>query len=143
FYTHSFSGTPKIHGVQYVSGPGGSNTPSPIFKYITSASNGGGSYNFTFSELNDDDYLDWTTYDSVGTDYTSYFITGYKIRGQAQRRQQINYVTMFSQSDGGASAYTIQGIWDYGIRSDSGKMSNIELSEASRFGVIPRRIRLR
>jgi hypothetical protein len=99
-----------------------SGNESPRFKYLVSASNGAGSYNFTFAEFNNFDYIDWFQYDSVGEDFESYFISGYKIHGEALRKFQANYVTLISRLDT-AVEYYFQGIWDYAANSDTGRWS--------------------
>lgn len=146
FYPYSFTGTPKIHGVLYVAGPGGSTSPDPMFKYLTSYSNSG-SYKFTFSEENDiTHYKDWFAFDSAGTNFSSYFITGYKIRGQAQRRWQPGYVYMFLKNAVNNS-YKIQGLWEFGISGNSGKWSTVQIIndtlDVAKFGVSYHRHKIR
>src|SRR5258708_1752361 len=49
FYPYQIStatNSPYIHGINYVAGPGGSTSPTPVFKYLTSQN----LVNFTFSE---------------------------------------------------------------------------------------------
>jgi len=146
FYPYTLSGTPKIHGVLYVAGPGGSTSPDPIFKYMTSYASSG-SYKFTFSEENDfTHYRDWFLLDSIGVNYNSYFVTGYKIKGQAQRRWQPGYVYMFLRNEVNNS-YAIQGLWEFGISGNSGKWSTVQiindLTDPNKFETIYRRHKIR
>lgn len=100
----------------------GSAVSSPTFKYLVSYDDGAGSYTFTVAEELDEDYVDWFTYDSVGVDYTSYFISGYKVHGQGQRKFQSNYVYIFSGEI--PSQYNFQALWDYANTGDSGDWSS-------------------
>jgi hypothetical protein len=144
FYPYSLAGTPYIHGVVYVANPGGSSAPSSIFKYVTSTYTGS-TYNFTFSEERNTDYLDWYSYDSVGVNFSSYFVTGYSLEGQGQRKFQPGYVYMYSRLIGTPVAYSIQGIWDFSTSGDSGKYSSKQLITIYKpyFGMAHRRHRIR
>lgn len=86
---------------------------SPFDKYLVSYPDSG-SYKFTFADKTNADYLDWFKYDNNGVNYTSYFITGYKIRGQAIRKFQNNWIRIFAKIIDGVSYY-FQGIWNYGV----------------------------
>lgn len=92
-------------------------------KYIVSYPDGSGSYNFTFADRSDDTYVDWYTYDTAGVDYTSYFITGYKLLGQAVRKFQSNYINIYSRIETPVS-YNFQGIWDFSSTGDTGRWSS-------------------
>jgi hypothetical protein len=121
---------PKIHGIQFIQSPGGSSAPPPILKYFTSLGSPASAI-FTFSEENDFDYVDW---ESSGTayDYSSYFITGYKLHNQALRRWQPNYVIVYSNNEVN-TAYEIQGIWNFAISGNSGKFGSQQYVEISDF----------
>lgn len=118
FYPYTVEGTPSIHGIQYVAGPGGTDNPDPVFKYICSTPDD----EFTFADEHDEDYVDWFSYDDEGENYTSYFITGYKVHGEALRKFGIQYLAMLSNS-AEANAFTVQGIWDYNTDTNSGKFT--------------------
>lgn len=90
-------------------------------KYLISHDVSGTTY-FTFAETRDDSYVDWATFTDV--DYTSYFITGYKLHGQAMMKFQPMYVTVYNEGVG--QAY-LQGIWDYATSSSTGRYSSKEL----------------
>lgn len=143
FYPGRISGTPYINGIIYVSSPGGSNAPDPMFKYPCSVASSG-TYKFTFADEHDLDYLDWQSYDTVGVDYSSFFVTGYKLHGQALRQWQPEYVYMYSNNEVPTS-YKIQGIWNYATSGNSGKYSSVQLINNTQnyFGVVTRRHRIR
>lgn len=136
---------PHIHGLVYVAGPGGSTSPDPVIKYLAAASNGAGLHDFTFADEHDSSYVDFKSYDGVGFNYVSYFITGYKLRGQAIKKFQPQYIQMYSRTSGAASAYKIQGLWDYSNSRNSGRWSSIQMitNALSRFDTVFRRHKIR
>jgi len=83
----------------------------PFDKYLVSYWDGS-THQFTFASKINTSYIDWFTYDLVERPYSSYFITGYKVRGGAIRKFQNNWVRIFSATDEPVSYY-FQGIWDY------------------------------
>ncbi len=115
-----------------------------MFKYVTSYADSG-SYKFTFSEERDTNYGDWDTY-GTAVNYDSYFITGYKPHGQAQRKWQPVYVYLFSNNEENTS-YKIQGHWDYAISGNSGRFSSFQLTnideDPTLFGHVFRRYKIR
>jgi len=131
-----------MNGINYVAGPGGSTSPLPGFKYLSSHPSSG-IYNFSFAEEYRDDYTDWV---SAGfpSNYTSYFITGYKLRGQAVKKFQPQYIQVYARNDT-ASSYKIQGIWNYANDPNSGKYTSEQLvtNALIRFGTIFRRHKIR
>lgn len=117
FFPYSVAITPTaIAGINYVAGPGGSNTPEPMFKYFAVTNT-----TFSFADEHDEDYVDWSS-----QNYISYFITGYKLRGQAVRKFQIQYAQMWYRTNDGPTSYKIQGIWDYTNSGNSGRWSTIQ-----------------
>lgn len=132
---------PHVNGVVYIVAPGGSTSPDPTFKYITSYTSG--IEQITFSEEIDTTYKDWET-QIIGIDYTSSFITGYKLHGAAQRKFQPTYVYMYSNNEEN-TAYRIQGIWNYANSGNSGKFSAIQQVEieVENFDKIFRRHKIR
>lgn len=113
-----------IAGINYVSGPGGLDTPDPAFRYLTAFT---GLNTITFSFEKDEDYLDWQS-SGTGVDYDSYFVAGYRLAGDGQRRFQIPYIYIFSRTEEPRiSGYKIQAIWDYASTSTSGRWSRPEV----------------
>lgn len=142
-YTAS-TATVSMNGINYVAGPGGSSSPPPTFKYLSLKLIGGISFGTTFSEEYRTDYADWS---SAGTpsNYTSYFVTGYKLAGQAIKKFQPQYIQVYSRTNGAASAYKIQGIWNYANDRSSGKWSTNQIvtNALTRFDTIFRRHKIR
>lgn len=141
FYPYSVDSTSsQIKGITYVQGPGSQNAFLPTFKFFTTK----GVLQSTISDINNDSYFDWS---SSGTpaDYTSYFVTGYRIRGQAIRKYQPQYIQVYSIQDDVASAYKIQGIWDYSNDRNSGRWSSIQYIDnaLTRFNTAIRRHKIR
>jgi len=139
FFPYTVSTTPAtISSINYVSGPGGTTCPPPTFKHLTSFGS-----NLSFSDEHDTNYVDWASV--TPTDYTSYLITGYKIRGQAIRKFQLQYLQVYSRVDGAASAYRIHGIWNYANSGNSGKWTSIQAANIgpSNFDVIFKRHKIR
>lgn len=133
----------SINGVNYISYPVISNsTPAPSFKY-TSSYISGNEFLLQFSEEYDDNYVDWGQTDPAN--YTSFFITGYKIRGQAIRKFQPQYVEVFNRTNNAAFSYKIQGIWDFANDPTSGRWSTVQLitSNLAKADVVFKRHKLR
>lgn len=80
-------------------------------KYVTSYFDGS-NWKFTFSNRTADTYKDWFKYDSLGVNFTSYLITGFKLRGQGIRKFVNNWIDIVSRLESAVS-YRFQGIWDY------------------------------
>jgi hypothetical protein len=87
------------------------NEVSPTDKYIVSYKSGG-TYQWTFAETRSTSYTDWFQYDSTGEDFESYFITGYKLRGNALTSWSPVWTNVFSKIED-AVQYQFQGIWDF------------------------------
>lgn len=142
FFPYSISNSSNyICSIVYVQGPGGSNSPEPVFKYL--AYNPAGS-SLSFAEEFDTDYTDWASSGSPSS-YDSFFITGYKIRGQGIRKFQPQYIQIFSKTNGEASSYKIQGIWDYANDPNSGRWSGLQTvtNALTRFDTTLRRHKIR
>lgn len=99
-------------------------------KYLVSYKEGG-SYKFTFADKQNEEYLDWMSYNGQGVNYLSYFITGFKLRGQGIRRMQANWVRVFSRITDPVSFF-FQGIWDFAkTGAGTGRWSTNQLVEHS------------
>lgn len=84
-----------------------------------------GKIGITFAEEYRTSYTDWESVYGEGIPYTSYFITGYSILGDANKDFQSNYVTVNYEvltvdniPVGGAY---LQGVWDYALDGDTGR----------------------
>lgn len=134
----------SINGVIYVQGPGGSTSPEPVFKYLVSNNTLPSPQGITFGEAWGEAYVDWNS-TGFPKDYTSYFVTGYKLRGQAIKRFQPVYIQVYSQVNGEASAYVLQGLWDYANDRNSNRWSTQQLvtNNLTRFGTVMNRRKIR
>ncbi len=114
---------------------------TPKFKYVSSNPTETG-YEFTFSEAWDEDYVDFADFEEQ--DFTSYFVSGYKVYGELSRRFQAPYVTILSKGPE-ATSYKFNGRWNYGNTGNSGKWSTQELVELddSNFDYLRKRHKLR
>lgn len=141
FYPYQVTGTPFVHDVIYIPGTGGANAPLSNFKYLASGFSSG-SYNFTFAEENNSNFLDWQAFDGTGVSFTSFFTTGYKLQGQAMNKFQPQYIRMYSRDP---STYKIQGIWEYATNTNTGKYSTQQIiyNTSTRFQYSSRRIKIR
>mgnify|MGYP003392995484 FL=1 len=121
---------------------GTSGAVAPSFKYLVSYDNGA-SYSFTWAEANNTDYLDWDTY-GTDVDYESYFISGYRLRGDAIKKWQTNWIKIHSRNDEPTS-YNFRGLWDFANTNDSGRWSSSQLVEHSNseFDTMMRRLKVR
>lgn len=127
--------------IKYIKYPGGMNKPNSAFKYM---------YTTVGSQVSlaeERDYTNWVDFVSVfvgGLDYTSYFVTGYKLHGKGIVDYQPIYFRFFSEASS-STAYKIQGIWDYANDPNSGRYSNMQqiTNAASRFGFIIRKHKIR
>lgn len=93
---------------------------SELFKYTTTGLISGGSSGLTYSELWNTDLLDWESFNSVGTSYDSFGISGYRIRGELLRPFTSTPVTFIVKYLGdGIGRCLVSPIWDYNFRQGS------------------------
>lgn len=97
----------------------------PQISYIVSYADSG-SFKFTFASARNTNYLDWFSYDETGTDYTSTFTTGFKIRGGAIKRWQSNWLRLYSDNLINTKFY-IRGLWDYATSNGTHRWSSRQL----------------
>ncbi len=91
---------------------------SELFKYATAGLISGGSSGFTYSELWDQQLVDWRTSNGTGVGYTSYGVSGYRIRGNLLtpfNSTPITFVAGYLET----GRCLVSGIWDYGFRQSS------------------------
>lgn len=144
FYPYTIgASTTKIIGLNYISYPGSSTAPDPAFKYITWIPEMAQALGVFSEERDDTTYTDFRSIDGIGVNYVSYFVTGYRIKGQAQKLFQSPYIYMFSDSPN--TSYKIQSIWNYANSGNSGKFSQVQVinNSATNFDKMYRRHRLR
>ncbi|MGD9682608.1 MAG: hypothetical protein AB7W16_15580 [Candidatus Obscuribacterales bacterium] len=119
---------------QYSANPG-------IFKYPTCGKirSSNTLEGFTYSQMTNANHLDWVSYDGNGIDNPSYFISGYRIRGELLRKfnsTPIGFV-LDNIEDG---SLELQGIWDYGARTSTVQELYRDSSPAT---YVIRRVKLR
>lgn len=95
----------------------------PEYKYTCSYAIAGPSYNFTFGSEVPERRKDWFSYDSVGVNYSSYFITGYKVHADASKYFQSNYVWVFLEQED-TSSCLMRGIWDWTTSASTHRWSS-------------------
>lgn len=141
FYPYSLPfSDPFISDVKFIPAQGGTGGATPIFKYLTII---GGNTSISFSE--ERDVTSWKDFHTGGNfNYTSFFVSGFKIHGQAIRKWQPTYVNIFSDN-AIPNFYKIQGIWDFANTGDSGRFSSIQLvsNSSGNFDSIFRRHKIR
>jgi hypothetical protein len=89
-----------------------------VFKYLVSKPDSG-SYLVTWAHEDDTSLYDWSSADGP-TDYTSYFLTGYKTHDDAIKDFQTMYIVVFNEGLGQA---VLRGVWDYAGAGNTYRMS--------------------
>lgn len=122
--------TPKVAGLSFTSNSNNDpliDAPSAsLVKFLTIGDFGDDDRKaFTISQFNDDDYLDWVSFNGTGVDFSSYFITGYRVRGELLKKFQSNYVVVMSEQETDASCY-MQGVWDYSNSPLTGRFTTTQ-----------------
>lgn len=117
------STTTTVNGIVVLGGNGLQSTLPQTFKYLTSTLVGGPTYNITFSEIRDSNYVDWET-PQVGADYQSYFISGYKVHSQGMKKQQLPYINVYTEGE--LSELYLQARWDFTTSGDTGRWSQTQ-----------------
>ena len=129
FYPWTFTeSTPIIKGLAYVYDSIGTSTPTIKFMCIHPVTSTTGKL-FAADLVSNTTYTDWANYADLVSlvstdekDYTSYFITGYKLHAEAMKFFQANYIMVFLETETNSGAY-IQGVFDFTNTGDSGKWS--------------------
>lgn len=129
--------------IAFVGSSGSSGGLTSAMKYLVSYDNTGN--HMTWAEEYRDSYLDWESLSP--TNYDSNFTTGYKIRGDAIRKFQSNYIRVYTDNEQ-TSIFNLQSRWDYSISGDTGRWSVIQpqtvtMDSADLYGSRTKRLRLR
>lgn len=101
---------------------------SGLFKYIVSYSSGN-TDEVTFAEEKSTTYTDFPTY-SVNA-YSSYVDSGYKLRGQAQKKFQSEYVYIYANADNGGGKFNFGYTWDYNTNTSSKEWGRYQLVDTT------------
>lgn len=119
FYTWEISAGPIVRSINYLRAAM-RNTDGKL-KLLVHRNYNGSSAGQTFGEIQNTNYKDWES-EGTNVDFTSSFVTGYKLDGQTQKFFQPNYVFIFLETEENASCY-MQGIYDFTTSSAEGKWS--------------------
>ena len=118
---------------------------APDVRFIVSLPSGSDTV-FTFAQTSNNSYVDWETYEGTGLDYTSYFINGYKIQGQAMRKQQATWTTIYSKTDETPVSYYFTGLWDFANTGDGTGRWSVEQLVAHnepKYATVGKRLKVR
>lgn len=129
FYPYTISNSPSsICSINYISGPGGSTTPPASFKHLASYVSSGNK--LSFADEHDATYTDWAS-TSTPSNYISYIVTGYRLRGKAINKFQVQYLQVYARTNGEGLKYKVQGIWDYANTGDTGRWTTMQVASSS------------
>jgi hypothetical protein len=93
-------------------------TVTPKTKFFVSYADGS-NREYTWAEAFRDSYSDWNAL-GLEVHYTSFFITGYKIHGNAMMKFAPMYTYVYHE---GTGQFYIQGIWDYSQDTNNGRIT--------------------
>lgn len=98
-----------------------------MFKYVITEpiTEGSSTYRITYADFEGFTHRDWNSR-SYRSDYDSYFITGFKIRGDAQRKFQTNYLTVYTENGAETGSCRLQAVWDYAYSPETSRWSNLQ-----------------
>lgn len=91
-----------------------------LFKYVVTYFNA--TY-VTFAEARDANLVDWASVSA--TDYESFLESGYRLRGEAQRKFQSNYLTFYTENET-PSVFYVNGLWDFATSASTGRWSSTQ-----------------
>lgn len=77
--------------------------------------------NVTFALERDSGFVDWDT-----EDYSSYFISGYSVHGEGNRKFQTNYINIYVDSTNSGEFY-VSSVWDYSTSGTTGRWSTPQI----------------
>jgi hypothetical protein len=104
----------------------------------------------TFALFNNESFVDWSkelgTDPTVGYDFTSYFVSGYKLRGEGIRKFQTNYIELWNNTVDQASYYSFRGLFDYTINLTLKRVTtaqSIAFDKSTDFSRRARRLKIR
>lgn len=140
YTVNSGANAESINSIDYITYPVVvASTPDSGFKYACRSSTGITGIN-GFADEHGTDYMDWSS-----VDFSSFFVTGYKLHGKGQFKFQVPYTFLFHRADGTHYGYFIQGLWDYAQDANSNRWSTSERADINdqHFGIIAKRHRIR
>ena len=158
FYPWSFSGTPKLKGLFTIKSQGTvfedfnvidssannvvDSSSNQVIAEFSEANFSGtktkffvdlvGTLSVVDEKIYDGTFTDWYslgTGQQYETNYSSYFVTGFRIRGEGQRKWQSNYITVFSEESDDTTVKAscmMKTSWDWSNSSDTNRYSNLQ-----------------
>lgn len=114
FYTYYITDIEiTINGLIACKGTDATGKLTTVFKFLTIGplENGSSTNYMTYSQFFKETFVDWTV-KRGGTSYESYFITGYRVRGELLKKFQSNYLMVLTDDQVNGSCL-VQGVWDY------------------------------
>lgn len=128
FYSWTFAlDDPKIKGIAFIEDSIGDTSPKVIL--TTTLDQDATNTQMTYSDFKFNIVEDWATYnggEGLGTEFESYFVTGYMVDGETQRFIQGMYVFFFMDILDDESGAYVQGVYDFTTSGDSGKWSSAQ-----------------
>lgn len=123
-YTLTTSLAPRVSGVICINGVDVNGKVTKVFKFFTTGNIGTASVPaFTYSQLIDENHVDWYTVNTAGVATTSYMITGYRVRGELLKKFQSNYLVVITADEADGSCL-VQGLWDYTNTTGNGRYTS-------------------
>jgi hypothetical protein len=113
------------------------------FRLCTMQLVSGTTFNTTFSIASNTTYTDWTS-DAENLDYTSSFVTGFRLAGEGNKKFQSNYIDFYLEDETNSAA-NFRVIWDFNTTfpsAENTKIESIYLTGTSR-AVRNRRVKIR
>lgn len=123
---------------------GGEHREADVTKFVVSYPDGS-VYQRTFADEWSDGYKDWFTFDDTGTSYSSHFITGYKVHGDAMRKAQPTYVNLYFTTTDYDSSIDFRSLWQYANTGASGRWSTAQriVTTSNQYDYTKKRIKAR
>lgn len=128
-WTIGYSATgPQVRGAVYIMNASG--VSEPVVKFPVTIQ-GSGVEDISYAEVRQESYHDWSFFafeeslPDTEIDYAddNYFITGYRLEGQAIRYFQPGYIIIYHEDINGCASAFVQGVFDFTTSGDSGKWS--------------------
>lgn len=88
---------------------------------------------FTFSSFNNDSFMDWVTYNSVGKNYESYLITGHELLQDSMRNKAVEYIVFHFNRTETTYVATVDGV-EYDDPSSCLVQTRFDFSDSSTSG---------
>lgn len=114
--------------------------PKEIFKFVLTGAIFAGSGGYTFGEMNNFSNVDWEVANGTGVSYSSYGLSGYRIRGEILRKFNSTPIA-FTIENIDNSSCLVSGVWDYGARQSL--KQELYRDTATAIDYIVRRVKVR